>query len=330
MLHRIAITGGSGFIGAALADSFSDSFQVRILDTRETRSIGAHVEYVQCDVRNSEEIERALMGVDLVIHTAIVQIPHIDQDRRLGYEVNVIGTQNVCEAIRESPSAKGLILTGSWHTIGETDIRGLVDERFGLRPDKVEERARMYALTKMAQEAIVRVYDEESQDKVYGIVRIGTALGENMPEKTAANIFIDKALRGEALTPYDHSMHRPMLYVDVQDVCRAFRSYAQKILNNQVQTSGNSLGHVVNVYYPEPTTILELAEIVKQSVMKCTNGRMKPEFRIVKTGQPSLFTPQDKQQIRVDITKAKEFLGLERLASPSESIDRIVSSRVKT
>jgi len=50
-------------------------------------------------------------------------------------------------------------------------------------------------LAKIAQESIVRFYDEMSE-KVFGIVRMGTVLGEGMPEKTAANIFITNGLRG--------------------------------------------------------------------------------------------------------------------------------------
>ena len=67
-------------------------------------------------------------------------------------------------------------MCGTWHTIGERDLRGTVDEEFGFRPDKVEKRARLYALSKIAQESIVRYFDEMSE-KVFGIIRLGTALG---------------------------------------------------------------------------------------------------------------------------------------------------------
>jgi len=72
-----------------------------------------------------------------------MQILRINKEKRLGYEVNVIGTQNVCKAVDECKSVKGLILTGTWHTIGEREINGIVDESFGYRPDKVEDRARL-------------------------------------------------------------------------------------------------------------------------------------------------------------------------------------------
>jgi len=84
------------------------------------------------------------------------------------------------------------------HTIGERELRGVIDEEFGFRPDKVEDRARLYALSKIAQESVVRFYDEVSE-KIFGIVRMGTVLGMLMPEKTAANLFIENGLKENQL-----------------------------------------------------------------------------------------------------------------------------------
>jgi len=285
------------------------------------------VSFQICDVRDFEEVRKSLEDVDLVIHAAIVQIPIINECKRLGYEVNISGIQNFCKAVDESPGIKGMILAGSWHTIGERELRGVIDEEFGFRPDKVEDRARLYALAKIAQESIVRFYDEMSE-KIFGIIRMGTVLGEGMPEKTAANIFVENGIMGKSLTPFKHSMFRPMLYVDVGDVCRAFENFARKILNGEVKERGNSLAHIFNVYYPEPVTILELAEMVRDAVIRHSNGAMKPGIEVVDTGQLSLFSEEDKNQIKADISKAMNFLQLEKLKSPRESIEEIVKVRL--
>ena len=326
MKPKIAIVGGAGFIGSSIARHFVENFEVKILDVKTLqKDLEENVTYTCCDVRNYIEVVERLIDVDLVIHAAIVQIPLINEQRRLGYEVNIIGTQNVCKAVEENPNVKGMILAGSWHTVGERELKGIIDEEFGFRPDKVEDRARLYALSKIAQESIVRFYDEMS-DKIYGIVRMGTVLGEGMPEKTAANIFIERGLKGEAITPYKHSMHRPMLYANIGDICRAFEAYAKKILDNEIEKSGNSLAHIVNVYYPEPITILELAEIVKESIVECTSGKVRPKIEIVDKGIPPLFNEEDKYQIGVNLEKAKLLLGLEKLKNPKESVTEIVKA----
>jgi len=59
-------------------------------------------------------------------------------------------THNICRAVAEEPNIKGMILAGSWHTIGERELSGIIDEEFGFRPDKVEDRTRLYALSKIA------------------------------------------------------------------------------------------------------------------------------------------------------------------------------------
>lgn len=329
MKPKIGVVGGAGFVGKSLARHLSKEFEVKILDVKPIpEDLKRFVAHVHCDVRNYQEIANELNDVDLVIHTAIVQIPLINENKSLGYEVNVVGTQNVCRAVEENPNVKGMILAGSWHTIGEKQLKGIIDEEFGFRPDKVEDRARLYALSKIAQESIVRYYDEMS-NKIYGIIRMGTILGEGMPEKTAANIFIDRGLRGEAITPFKHSMYRPMLYANINDICRAFEAFATKILDNKIKKSGNSLADIVNVYYPEPITILELAGIVEESILECAGGKSIPRVEIVDNGFPPLFTEKDKNRIKVDVGKAKQLLGLEKLTSPRESIREIVKLRAR-
>jgi len=325
MSEVIAVVGGSGYIGGAIARELSREFSVKIVDVSEPgwNLRDYPVSFAKCDIRAFNDVLECLKDVDLVVHTAIVQIPRINEERRLGYEVNVLGTQNVCEAVYRSPCARGLVLTGSWHVFGESGLEGVLDEGFGYRPDRVEDRARLYALSKVIQEAIVRYYDEMS-DKVFGVVRLGTVLGEGMPKGTAANIFIEKGLRGEPLTPFKHSMYRPMLYVDVNDAVKAFKVYVKKVLDGEVSKSGSSLHRVLNLMYPEPVTILELAEIVRDVIAELTGGAVVPRIEVVDQGLPSLFAPDAKRRFKVDVSKTLSFLGLDRLTSPRESIERIV------
>jgi nucleoside-diphosphate-sugar epimerase len=99
------------------------------------------------------------------------------------------------------------------------------------------------------------------------------------------------------------------------------------ILNNDLVKTQNSLDHIVNVYYPDPVTILELAEIVRESIIECTSGKVRPKIEIADNGIPPLFTEEDKNRIKVDVNKAKKLLGLEKLKSPKESIREILKLR---
>jgi len=319
---KIGIVGGSGYIGSTLAKHFSSFSLVKIIDIKEPKYLDNNMIFEPCDIRQYEDVRKVLADVDLVIHTAIIQIPKINEQKRFAYEVNILGTQNVCRAVDESPKAKGMILTGTWHVIGEQGLEGVIDESFGFRPDKVEDRARLYALSKILQEGIVRFYDEMSE-KIFGVIRMGTVLGEGMPEQTAANIFIERGLKGQSITPYKHSMYRPMLYVDIRDVCKAFEVFSKLILNGKLTKKDNSLSHIINVVYPEPITILELAEIVRDTITELTNSKICPPIEIIDKGLPPLFSKEDKNKFRVDTKMAKCVLGLNNLIHPRESIRRI-------
>ncbi len=322
-MPRIGIIGGSGYIGTNLARSLCDQFNVRVIDVRPPEGVPENLEFISCDITKYEKLSSAVEDLDILIHTAIIQIRLIHDKKRLAYAVNVLGTQNVCRAVEETPRIKGMILAGSWHVIGERGLKGTIDEEFGFRPDKVEDRARLYAISKICQESITRFYSEMSE-KIYGIIRQGTVLGVGMPEKTAANIFIENGLKGKPITPFKHSMYRPMLYVDIDDICRAFKIFCTKILEGKMPTNNNSLDSIFNLYYTEPMTILELAETVRDAIIKATDGEIRPEVEIVDRGMSSAFDEKDKELIKVDMHKALEFLGIKSLISPKESIEHLV------
>jgi nucleoside-diphosphate-sugar epimerase len=326
--HKIAIVGGSGYVGSAIAAHLGKTENIIVVDKNPIcRNLENQVEYRSCDILDYADANSKLKDTDLVIHTAIIQIPVINEKTRLGYAVNFQGLQNVCRIVDQTPSIKGLILTGTWHVFGEKKLNGTIDESFGFRPDKVESRARLYVMSKIAQEVIVRYYDEMS-DKIYGVIRMGTVLGKGMPEKTAANIFISKGLKGEPITPFKQSMYRPMLYVDINDVCEAYAKFAAKILNKEARKEESSLAHVVNLCSPEPITIKDLADITRRTIIEQTNGKIQPRVEIIDNGEPILFEAEDKLKIRVDISKAFSFLGMGKLKNPETSMQQLVQNAV--
>jgi nucleoside-diphosphate-sugar epimerase len=164
--------------------------------------------------------------------------------------------------------------------------------------------------------------------KIYGIIRLGTVLGECMPPKTAASIFLHNALVGKPLTPFKHSMYRPMLYVDINDVCKAFRLYSIKITDGKVVENENSLSHIVNLYWPEPITVLELAKAISEATTRLTLGKIVPKTEIIDNGQPILFEENDKLKIKTNINKVNQFLGITTMTDPHVTIEKLVAKAI--
>ncbi len=320
---------GCGFIGSSLAKYLSEKFKVTTIDViSQPKSLENYgIPHKIINITNYEHLQKEIGNPKVIIHTAIIQIPKITEDKKLGYDVNVVGTQNLCEIVKSNPEILGMILISSWHTYGERELSGTIREDIGYHPDNVEERSKLYALSKTIQECIVRFFDEK-EAKIFGAIKIGTALGEDMPKGTAANLFIEKALCGEPITPYKHSMNRPMFYVSVSDICQTMEKFIEYILNNKSDSTTN-INHVMNVAYPEPISILDLAETIQEIVKRLSSGKINPQISIVDKSIPEIGNPDDKNKIHLDISKIKKYFDINSLQTPKDTIEELIKHRME-
>lgn len=91
------MTGGSGFLGNLIARRLLDRGErVRVLDLWRDPSAPTEIEYVECDIRNREGVERAMRGVDVVHHT-VALVPLTKSGPKF-WDVNVLGSRVAAEA----------------------------------------------------------------------------------------------------------------------------------------------------------------------------------------------------------------------------------------
>lgn len=98
MTHRFLIAGGAGFLGVNLIRFLLErGHAVTSLDLAEFRypDVVDRVQVVQGDVRDPEVVDRALEGVDIVVHAAAA-LPLYPREEI--YTTNVDGTRTVLEA----------------------------------------------------------------------------------------------------------------------------------------------------------------------------------------------------------------------------------------
>ena len=125
---RVAITGSSGVVGAAvLRHLLAAGHEVRALARSETSQVkvaAAGATVVRGDVLDREALERLIAGCDQVFHVAGIN-ELCPANRDLMWEVNVTGTGMMVEACAAAGVGR-LIHTSSAVTIGER--RGEVGE----------------------------------------------------------------------------------------------------------------------------------------------------------------------------------------------------------
>ena len=167
---KILITGGAGFIGSNLSEYFLDKgHQVICLDNFATGHryniehlfSNANFELIEGDIRNFSDCQKAVNGVDYVLHQAALgSVPRSITDPITTNDVNVSGFLNMLSAAKEA-NVKRFIYAASSSTYGDSESLPKVEEIIGkpLSP---------YAITKYVNELYADIFS-----KTYGIETIG-------------------------------------------------------------------------------------------------------------------------------------------------------------
>lgn len=123
MVERALLTGGSGFVGLALARRLLDEgFALRALvraasDTRRLRALDAErIEFVEGDLLDAASLHRACAGCRFVFHAAAEYRLWHPRPREI-YAANVDGTRALMQAARAA-GVERIVYTSSVATLG--------------------------------------------------------------------------------------------------------------------------------------------------------------------------------------------------------------------
>jgi len=105
-MKHILVTGGTGFIGAAVVRRLlAAGHRVRVLDsgfrgsTRRLADVMGDIEMVDADIRDATAVSRATTGIDSVVHLAFINgTEHFYTQPELVLEVGAKGMLNVIDA----------------------------------------------------------------------------------------------------------------------------------------------------------------------------------------------------------------------------------------
>jgi uronate dehydrogenase len=163
-MDRILITGAAGQIGVALRNGLRGAYSlIRLLDLAPMGNAEAGEEVVTADICDAEAMEKAMAGIDCVVHLA-GRSTEGDWDTVLA--LNIEGCFNVFEAARRA-GVKRVIFASSNHAIGFHRRERFLDNTVELRPDS------RYGVSKVFGEALGRLYADKHGMSV-ACLRIGT------------------------------------------------------------------------------------------------------------------------------------------------------------
>ena len=94
---RVLVTGAGGTLGTALAPVLAGAGHEPVL--QDVREIRTPYEFIQGDVRRSEDVLAAARGAEATIHTAAIHSIHLRNHSPRDFDdLNLTGTLNVWEA----------------------------------------------------------------------------------------------------------------------------------------------------------------------------------------------------------------------------------------
>ncbi|HRV95593.1 MAG TPA: NAD-dependent epimerase/dehydratase family protein [Anaerolineae bacterium] len=243
---RFLITGGAGFIGAALANNLvRRGHSVRVLDDLSAGDAGrldSAVNFTRGDVEDKPKVWRLLNKIDCVYHLAArVSVPESVLYPREYNKTNVSGTVALMEALRDA-GIKRVVLASSGAVYGEQRI-GAVHEALLPHP------ASPYAASKLAAESYVRTIGE-----LWNIETVALRIfncygpGQSLPPTHPPVIpqFMRQILEDGSLVIYGSGTQtRDYIYVD--DVVEALITAATADgINQEVINIGTGVSTTIN------------------------------------------------------------------------------------
>jgi nucleoside-diphosphate-sugar epimerase len=158
---KVLLTGTFGNVGKSTLDELlSRDYEVTGFEvpTRSNRKIAKEYgknpsfNIIWGDIRNYDDVVKAVDGQDAVIHTAAIIPPLADRRPELAYAVNVGGTENIVKAMKSQGNPAKLIYTSSISIYGDRVKNPFIRVDDTLNPNTDDE----YAKQKIMCEGIIR------------------------------------------------------------------------------------------------------------------------------------------------------------------------------
>ncbi len=163
-MKRVLITGAGGAIGRCLRAGLKGAYdELRLADIAAQEPAGPGETVLTTDIRDLAAMERAMDGIDCVVHLAGMPVENTWQSVR---DLNIDGCYNAFEAAYRQ-RVKRVVFASSNHAVGYHRRSEILDDQVVPRPDT------RYGVSKVFGEALGRLYADKHGMSVANL-RIGT------------------------------------------------------------------------------------------------------------------------------------------------------------
>ncbi len=154
MAKKVLITGSGGFVGKYLIEEFkSNGYQVIACDIKKNESISNDISYFDMDILDKSRVEEVLKETmpDYLVNLAAISSVGLSWKMpQKTMEVNIVGTLNILESVKNIvPDCKVLLIGSS---------EEYVQKNTKLKEDDILDASNPYGISKIAAENIAKMY----------------------------------------------------------------------------------------------------------------------------------------------------------------------------
>jgi len=147
-MQKILITGAAGDVGSRLTTLLQDTYRLRLSDIRTPAGLKADADFVAADLDDRAEVERAVAGVDGIVHLGGFSV---EGPWETILQANIIGCYNLFEAARRH-GVERVVFASSNHVVGFFPRQRRIGIDAPVRPDS------RYGVSKAFGEALAALY----------------------------------------------------------------------------------------------------------------------------------------------------------------------------
>ncbi len=314
---KVFITGGAGFVGGHLSETFLDAgHDVEILDDLSTGSI-ENIEHLKgrkgfsytIDTVMNEGVTAELIDrADVVVHlAAAVGVKLIVESPVRTIETNVHATEIVLS--HSNKKRKKVLIASTSEVYGKSTDVPFREDGDLVMGASIKGRW-SYACSKAIDEFLALAYHKERKLPVV-IFRLFNTVGPRQTGRYGMVVpnFVRQALSGQPITVFGDGEQR-RCFTDVSDVVGALL---------KLSLSEEAVGQVINIGNDSrEVSIMDLAKLVRQKTKSSSDIVLIPYAQAYEEGF------EDMPRRIPDLTKVRNLIGYEPKVDLDGILDRVI------